>query len=875
MTIPNQFSFGRNLMLFSLLFCFSIISLTAQQAAQFTGERVTTNYETELASIFTDYDIYDINSTIIADYVRNSKGISMSMNLELGDEYNWNMLVYENDLIGENYAITERTNNGDVTTSRGDFKTLSGYLQTAQGGSIGLTINNHFIFGTINNGDQSYFIEPLNGVIEGAAQDLYVVYNTKDAIYNPNLTCGVTDIAKYRITPKQTQALGAQMDECSIVEMALAADRSMFNKYGSVGGVEDYLVGIWNLVAPDYIGWFSQDIEFDIVTIFVVSGQDPWVGGTDASTLLDDFLSWGNNGGFGVSFDLGQIWTDRNITNDGNSGVVGLAYVGVVCTNAKYSLIEDFSGNSNAIRNTVSHEVGHNFDAVSSSATGHNNPPTGDIMDPSVNGATSWSAASIADISAHIDTRTCFEDCLQCIDISSVTVQNCGGGLYELEVCITHANRTNQSNLRISADGNSSNFSFNNTGEQCEMLFGLTANATANATLTVEDSNDGDVECNKTTTYNVPHPDCVCTSILSENFDAQTQPAGWANNVLGTNPNGRWEFADATYGVNTPAGSINGTGMAFWDDDAKDDTGTGQYDDNGTDHMELITPEMDITNFEFVTLDFDYNWWTFDGDDFFIVDVWDGNNWVNLLNTNETDCGAWGCTLPHFNVVVDDYANPNFQVRFTYFDSADSWQWHIAIDNVEVCGYQLAALPIDLVAFDGTEKDCTVELDWEIGDASSSDIFEIERSFDGQNFEVIGTINGLSSPNKTYNFTDINPGFENFYRLKTTTASGEINYSSIKSITATSCKEGALDIIEVFPNPTRGDLFYNIHSNDATEVTVEIRNAAGLLVDKSMIQLTTGMNNQLFDTDHLAKGMYYIQLTSNYGNSKVKKFVKN
>ncbi len=862
MITPFRFySFRKLTFLFFLVGFFSNISI-AQKVEKFIGEKTTTNHQADLVSIFFDYDVYQINSNDLASYVSNAGPNPMMLNIELGDQYNWNILMYENELMSDNYQLTEKSDNGNSFNERGNFKTLSGHLQGAQGGDVYLTINNHFIFGMVHNGDQSYFIEPLNGIISDASQDLFVVYNTKNVVPNTGITCGVTDIAKYKVTEQQeTQGMSVQMDPCSELEMALAADRSMFNKYGSIGDVENYLIGIWNLVAPDYTGWFSQDIEFKIVTTFVVSGQDPWTSTTDASTLLSDFRSWGNNGNFGVAFDLGQLWSDRNFTNDGNSSVVGLAYVGVVCTNSRYSIIEDFSGNSNAMRQTVSHEVGHNFDA------GHDSGGS-NIMAPTINGSSTWSTTSVSEISSHIDTRTCFEDCLKCIEITSVEVQNCGGGTYDLEVCIEHTGRTNQSVLKIDANGTTTNFSFNNSGVQCETLTGLPANSTANAILIVEDSNDNDSECTKTFNYDAPHPNCVCSPIISEDFNALSLPAGWTNVGTGNNGNGEWDFDNATGGVNSAAGSFDGSGMAFWDDDANGATF------NGSEYMELTTPTIDLTNYELVSLDFDYNFWTFDGQDRFLVDVWDGFSWVNLLNTNETNCGPWGCDYPHFRANLDNYANPNFRLRFTYDDSGNSWQWWVAIDNVEICGFELAPLAVDLIEFNAVDEDCTIELDWKIAN-ETSDVFEIERSFDGQNFEVIGTINGLTNPNKNYHFTDTHPGYENFYRLKTTTQDGQVDYSTIKSVTATSCKEGVIDILDVYPNPTRGDLFYNIHSNENVTAVVEIRNTTGALVDIFNIDLEIGLNNKVINTDNLATGLYYLKMTGEFGTTSIKKFVKD
>ncbi len=59
------------------------------------------------------------------------------------------------------------------------------------------------------------------------------------------------------------------------------------------------------------------------------------------------------------------------------------------------------------------------------------------------------------------------------------------------------------------------------------------------------------------------------------------------------------------------------------------------------------------------------------------VDVWDGTQWVNILNQTTTQ-GAWG-TPDHQYIDVTAHANANFQVRFHYYNANYAWYW--GIDN--------------------------------------------------------------------------------------------------------------------------------------------------------------------------------------------------
>ena len=99
-----------------------------------------------------------------------------------------------------------------------------------------------------------------------------------------------------------------------------------------------------------------------------------------------------------------------------------------------------------------------------------------------------------------------------------------------------------------------------------------------------------------------------------------------------------------------------------------------------------------------MTLDFDYNFHDFEdgkgpNNSQFDVEIYDGTSWVNILtdNNDAPTCNWWDAwnaganCLTDFNINVDTYNNPDFQVRFIYTDGGTgSWTGMIAIDNVVV-----------------------------------------------------------------------------------------------------------------------------------------------------------------------------------------------
>ncbi len=266
------------------------------------------------------------------------------------------------------------------------------------------------------------------------------------------------------------------------------------------------------------------------------------------------------------------------------------------------------------------------------------------------------------------------------IDINALNVINCGGGTYDLEIIIDTDDASAGGMFDLTLGGNTSTQTYAGTNPQIIIIPNLPTDGISTTLVSVTDG-----ACTESLSYTVPRPECVCTPIQTENFDACTLPSGWTNTATGANPLADWDFGPSTYAVNTPGGNFDGTCMAFFDDDA--------YDSDGGEVMTLTSPPVDITGFDDVTLEFDYNFFAF-STEIFSVDVFDGTGWVNVLTQTGNNCGPWGCTTPKANINLNPYLNTNFQVAFT-FDDNNEWGWFIALDNFNICGYPNPCFGID------------------------------------------------------------------------------------------------------------------------------------------------------------------------------------
>lgn len=105
-------------------------------------------------------------------------------------------------------------------------------------------------------------------------------------------------------------------------------------------------------------------------------------------------------------------------------------------------------------------------------------------------------------------------------------------------------------------------------------------------------------------------------------------------------------------------------------------------DDAGSVNMDeyLVSPAIDASGISgLLILEFD-QYFNYIGGEKADVDVYDGTQWVNILNQT-TDVGSWA-NPDHQFIDVTAYANANFQVRFHYYDANFDWYW--AVDNFSV-----------------------------------------------------------------------------------------------------------------------------------------------------------------------------------------------
>lgn len=126
----------------------------------------------------------------------------------------------------------------------------------------------------------------------------------------------------------------------------------------------------------------------------------------------------------------------------------------------------------------------------------------------------------------------------------------------------------------------------------------------------------------------------------------------------------------------------------------------------------------------------------------------------------------------------------DYYISVGYFSSSGgTGNFILSVTENGVCG---AALPVELLSFNGSFNKTFNHLFWKTSSEINNDFFTIERSDNGINWEFVNNVDGSGNSNtikeyetKDYKFKE---NSTNYYRLRQTDYNGDYKYSNIISI---------------------------------------------------------------------------------------------
>lgn len=173
-------------------------------------------------------------------------------------------------------------------------------------------------------------------------------------------------------------------------------------------------------------------------------------------------------------------------------------------------------------------------------------------------------------------------------------------------------------------------------------------------------------------------------------------------------------------------------------------------------------------------------------------------------------------------------------------------------------------LPITLTSFTAVPNGDNVSLSWTTASETNSSFFSVERS-SSSIFQEIKKIvaKGNSITTVNYNINDNAPlqGIS-YYRLKEIDLDGNFYYSNIVSVNNSS----SIAKISFYPTVSTSNTIH-FTGNTSNEI-INIFSTSGAKI------FTTTLNGSSITLPTLAKGVYYIKISSADGSNQIGKFIK-
>lgn len=181
-------------------------------------------------------------------------------------------------------------------------------------------------------------------------------------------------------------------------------------------------------------------------------------------------------------------------------------------------------------------------------------------------------------------------------------------------------------------------------------------------------------------------------------------------------------------------------------------------------------------------------------------------------------------------------------------------------------------LPVELSEFTAEYQpnEHLIDLFWRTESERNNDRWEIEKSIDGINYEVINVVKGAGSTNNEtqYYIVDEKPNIGmNYYRLNQWDTDGNGKYSEVRAVNVL---DDYYDMLSVFPNPTTGkaELIFNAYKKETAIINVVSYD--GKTIINTPVNTVKGGNRVDLDLSGQHRGVYFISVVTENKTFKTK-----
>ncbi len=278
---------------------------------------------------------------------------------------------------------------------------------------------------------------------------------------------------------------------------------------------------------------------------------------------------------------------------------------------------------------------------------------------------------------------------------------------------------------------------------------------------------------------------------------------------------------------------------------------------------------------------------TFANDDYAYMDDYNALAIRNALD-NDTDpeshtkyAATQNVNLPEGDFILNTDGTYTFEpsIGFTgpvdivygIYDNGTPVAFDVATIHILVNTTQ-TPLPLDLVRFKASEKNCEAHISWQTTNEKNVSYFEIQRKDAQGTYETIEQVAaiGYTITNKEYSYIDRTAKREQqgyIYRLKMMDMDGQYAYSAERTLNMSCTNNGPK--LTISPNPTSNILTLmasELSVKDYEQLTLSIYNNLGQVVRATNVMAEAGNLYYTINVFSLAQGAYIIHI-SNMSNT--------
>jgi hypothetical protein len=176
-----------------------------------------------------------------------------------------------------------------------------------------------------------------------------------------------------------------------------------------------------------------------------------------------------------------------------------------------------------------------------------------------------------------------------------------------------------------------------------------------------------------------------------------------------------------------------------------------------------------------------------------------------------------------------------------------------------------APLPVELLSFTATKQDKDILLQWQTASEKNTERFDIERSYNGKDFEYTGkTVSAADMSNTLRSYNAIDEEYARtaaivYYRLKIVDYDGFFEYSNIAVVTNNTVKQTSAVI---HPNPFGNSTKLTLQNATSGSIEITIIDLAGNQLYAQIHDLKNPEEEIKIDTEFLKSGTYVLRIVS-------------